>query len=86
MEAKKRINNRGHDIPEEDKTIVEKLLTVDESVAIMMANEILLAGIDTVGKARYLIRLWFVVWVSVGLNLDSTIFTDKQTLKKIIQS
>ncbi|XP_064292414.1 cytochrome P450 CYP12A2-like isoform X2 [Plodia interpunctella] len=48
VEAKKRINNRGHDIPEEDKTIVEKLLTVDESVAIMMANEILLAGIDTV--------------------------------------
>nr|QZP43544.1 cytochrome P450 monooxygenase CYP333A26 [Ephestia elutella] len=47
-QAKKRINERGHDIPEEDKTIVEKLLAVDETVAIMMANEMLLAGIDTV--------------------------------------
>ncbi|XP_013186889.2 cytochrome P450 CYP12A2 [Amyelois transitella] len=47
-EAEKRIKERDHDIPEEDKSIIEKLLAVDQTVAIMMANEMLLAGIDTV--------------------------------------
>ncbi|XP_075977886.1 cytochrome P450 CYP12A2-like [Anticarsia gemmatalis] len=47
-EARKRIDARGHDIPEEDKSIIEKLLAIDERVAISMANEMLLAGIDTV--------------------------------------
>ncbi|CAB3221934.1 unnamed protein product [Arctia plantaginis] len=46
--ARKRIAERGHDVPEEDKSIIEKLLAIDERVAIMMANEMLLAGIDTV--------------------------------------
>lgn len=43
-----KINSRGHDVAEEDKSIIEKLLAIDEKVAIMMANEMLLAGIDTV--------------------------------------
>lgn len=47
-QTKQRINERGHDIPEEDKSVLEKLLAVDEKVAIMMANEMLMAGIDTV--------------------------------------
>ncbi|CAG4955958.1 unnamed protein product [Colias eurytheme] len=47
-EAQRQINERGHDIPDEDKSIIEKLLAVDEKVAIMMASEMLLAGIDTV--------------------------------------
>ncbi|XP_047503259.1 probable cytochrome P450 12a5, mitochondrial isoform X1 [Pieris napi] len=47
-EAKRQISERGQDIPEEDKSIIEKLLAVDEKVAIMMASEMLLAGIDTV--------------------------------------
>ncbi|CAH0585749.1 unnamed protein product [Chrysodeixis includens] len=46
--ARKRIEQRGHDIPEEDKSIVEKLLAIDERVAILMGNEMLMAGIDTV--------------------------------------
>ncbi|XP_053609161.1 cytochrome P450 CYP12A2-like [Plodia interpunctella] len=47
-EAQKRINERGSAVPEEDKSIIEKLLAVDPTVAIMMGNEMLLAGIDTV--------------------------------------
>ncbi|XP_038209836.1 cytochrome P450 CYP12A2-like [Zerene cesonia] len=47
-EAQRQINERGHDIPDEDKSIIEKLLAVDEKVAIMMASEMLLAGIDSV--------------------------------------
>ncbi|XP_059048495.1 cytochrome P450 CYP12A2-like isoform X2 [Achroia grisella] len=47
-QAKKQINERGHDIAEEDKSILEKLLAIDETVALMMANEMLMAGIDTV--------------------------------------
>ncbi|KAL0883187.1 hypothetical protein ABMA27_016626 [Loxostege sticticalis] len=47
-QAKKRIQERGHDIPEEDQSVLEKLLAIDERVAVMMANEMLLAGIDTV--------------------------------------
>ncbi|GBP88494.1 Cytochrome P450 CYP12A2 [Eumeta japonica] len=47
-EAKKRINERGYNVPEEEKSIIERLLAVDQTVAIMMANEMLLAGIDTV--------------------------------------
>ncbi|XP_060803435.1 cytochrome P450 CYP12A2 isoform X2 [Amyelois transitella] len=47
-EAEKRINERGYDVPEEEKTIVERLLAVDKTVAIMMATEMLLAGVDTV--------------------------------------
>ncbi|KAM3965251.1 cytochrome P450 CYP12A2 [Aphomia sociella] len=47
-QTKKQINDRGHDIPEEDKSILEKLLSIDEMVALMMANEMLMAGIDTV--------------------------------------
>ncbi|KOB72593.1 Uncharacterized protein OBRU01_09064 [Operophtera brumata] len=31
--AKKTINERGHDIPDEDKSIIEKLLSIDEKVA-----------------------------------------------------
>lgn len=46
--ARKRINARGYDIPEEEKSIVERLLAIDERVAILMANEMLFAGIDTV--------------------------------------
>lgn len=49
-EAKKTIQKRDHDIPEEDRSIIEKLLAIDEKVATMMANEMLLAGIDTVSK------------------------------------
>lgn len=45
--AKKRITERQHDIPEEDKSILEKLFAIDEKVAIVMANEMLFAGIDT---------------------------------------
>lgn len=47
-EAKKKIEDRGHTIPEEDKSIIERLLAIDQKVAIMMANEMLLAGLDTV--------------------------------------
>ncbi|XP_037970769.2 cytochrome P450 CYP12A2 isoform X1 [Plutella xylostella] len=47
-QARNTIKNRGHEIPEEDKSIIEKLLAIDEKVAVMMANEMLLAGIDTV--------------------------------------
>ena len=47
-EAKSRLKERGHDIPEEDKSVIEKLLAIDEKVAVAMANEMLLAGIDTV--------------------------------------
>nr|AJN91159.1 cytochrome P450 monooxygenase CYP333A13 [Cnaphalocrocis medinalis] len=47
-QTKKRIKERGHDIPEEDQSILEKLLAIDEKVAVMMANEMLMAGIDTV--------------------------------------
>ncbi|KAH9644855.1 hypothetical protein HF086_007943 [Spodoptera exigua] len=47
-EARKRINERGYDIPEEEKSVVERLLAIDEKVAILMANEMLFAGIDTV--------------------------------------
>ncbi|XP_013145296.1 PREDICTED: probable cytochrome P450 12a5, mitochondrial isoform X1 [Papilio polytes] len=47
-EAKQKIDDRGYDIPDEDKSIIEKLLAIDEKVAILMANEMLLAGIDTV--------------------------------------
>ncbi|XP_026329292.1 cytochrome P450 CYP12A2-like isoform X2 [Hyposmocoma kahamanoa] len=50
-QAKQRIKERGHNIPEEDKSVLEKLLAVDEKVAIMMANEMLMAGIDTVALA-----------------------------------
>ncbi|XP_049873861.1 cytochrome P450 CYP12A2-like isoform X2 [Pectinophora gossypiella] len=50
-EARKQITERGHDIPEEEKSIIEKLLAIDEKVAISMANEMLLAGIDTVAFA-----------------------------------
>ncbi|XP_021188293.3 cytochrome P450 CYP12A2 [Helicoverpa armigera] len=46
--ARKQINARGHDVPEEEKSIVERLLAIDEQVAILMANEMLMAGIDTV--------------------------------------
>lgn len=45
-----KINARGHDVPDEDKSIIEKLFAIDEKVAVMMANEMLLAGIDTVNK------------------------------------
>ncbi|XP_052741452.1 cytochrome P450 CYP12A2 isoform X2 [Bicyclus anynana] len=47
-EARRIINGREHNIPEEDKSIIEKLLDIDDRVATMMANEMLLAGIDTV--------------------------------------
>lgn len=47
-EARKKINSRGYEVLEEDKSVIEKLLAIDEKVAIMMANEMLLAGIDTV--------------------------------------
>ncbi|XP_028171135.1 cytochrome P450 CYP12A2-like isoform X1 [Ostrinia furnacalis] len=47
-QAKKQIRERGHDVPDEDQSILEKLLAIDERVAVMMANEMLLAGIDTV--------------------------------------
>ncbi|XP_072949195.1 cytochrome P450 CYP12A2-like isoform X2 [Epargyreus clarus] len=47
-EAQRKINERGHDIPDEDKSIIEKLLAIDEKVAIMMASDMLFAGIDTV--------------------------------------
>ncbi|CAH2980876.1 unnamed protein product [Chilo suppressalis] len=50
-QAKKAINERGHGIPEEDQSILEKLLAIDEKVAVMMANEMLFAGIDTVSYA-----------------------------------
>lgn len=48
--AKQAINDRGHDVPEEDKSIIEKLLAIDEKVAVIMGNEMLLAGIDTVSR------------------------------------
>ncbi|CAB3221930.1 unnamed protein product [Arctia plantaginis] len=47
-QATKRINEREHDIPDGEKSIIEKLLAIDERVAIVMANEMLMAGIDTV--------------------------------------
>ncbi|XP_063624022.1 cytochrome P450 CYP12A2-like [Cydia splendana] len=47
-EAKKLAKERGSDVPEEDKSILEKLIAIDERVAILMANEMLMAGIDTV--------------------------------------
>ncbi|XP_026327449.1 probable cytochrome P450 12b2, mitochondrial isoform X2 [Hyposmocoma kahamanoa] len=50
-QAKQRIKERGHDIPEEDKSVIEKLLAIDEKVAVVMANEMLMAGIDTVAFA-----------------------------------
>lgn len=51
-QAKTQINERKYDIPEEDKSIVEKLIAIDERVAIMMAVEMLLAGVDTVRVCR----------------------------------
>ncbi|XP_045772775.1 cytochrome P450 CYP12A2-like isoform X2 [Maniola jurtina] len=47
-EARKIIKDRAHELPEEDKSIIEKLLAIDEKVATVMANEMLFAGIDTV--------------------------------------
>ncbi|XP_047991754.1 cytochrome P450 CYP12A2-like isoform X2 [Leguminivora glycinivorella] len=47
-EAKKLAKERGSDVPEKDKSILEKLIAIDERVAILMANEMLMAGIDTV--------------------------------------
>lgn len=47
-QAQNKIKERGHDVPEEDKSIIEKLIAIDERVAILMANEMLMAGIDTV--------------------------------------
>ncbi|XP_069359520.1 cytochrome P450 CYP12A2-like isoform X2 [Maniola hyperantus] len=47
-EAKRIIKDRAHELPEEDKSILEKLLAIDERVATVMANEMLFAGIDTV--------------------------------------
>ncbi|KAJ0176637.1 hypothetical protein K1T71_007816 [Dendrolimus kikuchii] len=47
-EVRKSINERENEMLEEDKSIIEKLLAIDEKVAVMMANEMLLAGIDTV--------------------------------------
>lgn len=52
-EAKQRFEERGHDIPDEDKSVLEKLLAVDEKVAIAMANEMFMAGIDTVSKVMW---------------------------------
>lgn len=52
-QAKQRIKERGHDIPEEDKSVIEKLLAIDEKVAVVMANEMLMAGIDTVTRFSY---------------------------------
>ncbi|KAJ8722068.1 hypothetical protein PYW08_004470 [Mythimna loreyi] len=46
--AKTKIKERGHDIPDEEKSIVERLLAIDERVAVLMATEMLAAGIDTV--------------------------------------
>ncbi|CAH2048629.1 unnamed protein product, partial [Iphiclides podalirius] len=46
--AKEEIHERKRNIAEEEKSIIEKLLAIDDKVAIMMANEMLLAGIDTV--------------------------------------
>ncbi|KAJ8722067.1 hypothetical protein PYW08_004469 [Mythimna loreyi] len=46
--ARKRINERGYAIPDEEQSIVERLLAIDERVAVLMANEMLSAGIDTV--------------------------------------
>ncbi|KAJ8731410.1 hypothetical protein PYW07_004574 [Mythimna separata] len=46
--ARKSINERGYAIPEEEQSIVERLLNIDERVAVLMANEMLSAGIDTV--------------------------------------
>ncbi|KAG6443747.1 cytochrome P450 CYP12A2 [Manduca sexta] len=46
--AQKALQERGHDIPDEDKSVIEKLLAIDEKVAVVMANEMLFAGIDTV--------------------------------------
>lgn len=47
-EAKKNIGERKNVILEENKSVIERLLEVDEKVAVMMANEMLFAGIDTV--------------------------------------
>lgn len=49
-QARKKINEREHDIPDAEKSIIEKLLAIDEKVAIVMANEMLMAGIDTVSS------------------------------------
>lgn len=49
-EAKKKIYGRSCDIADEEKSIIEKLLAIDVKVAILMANEMLLAGIDTVSR------------------------------------
>ncbi|XP_004932126.1 cytochrome P450 CYP12A2 isoform X1 [Bombyx mori] len=46
--ARKKLEQRGYDIPEEEKSVLEKLIAIDEKVAVMMASEMLLAGIDTV--------------------------------------
>lgn len=64
--ARKRINERGYDIPEEEKSIVEKLLAIDDRVAVLMANEMLLAGIDTVSlnsvrRYCYIFRLYLLI-------------------------
>lgn len=47
-DARKIYDEREHEILDEDKSIIEKLLAIDEKVAVMMANEMLFAGIDTV--------------------------------------
>ncbi|CAG9786719.1 unnamed protein product [Diatraea saccharalis] len=50
-DAKRSINEKGQATPEEDQSVLEKLLAIDEKVAVMMANEMLFAGIDTVAYA-----------------------------------
>ncbi|CAH2232805.1 cytochrome P450 CYP12A2-like isoform X2 [Pararge aegeria] len=47
-DAKRIIKDRAHELPEEDKSVIEKLIAIDDKVATVMANEMLFAGIDTV--------------------------------------
>ncbi|XP_028042906.1 cytochrome P450 CYP12A2-like isoform X2 [Bombyx mandarina] len=51
--ARKQLEERGYDIPEEEKSVLEKLIAIDEKVAVMMASEMLLAGIDTLITGQF---------------------------------
>lgn len=51
-EAYEQIKHSPEDKPEEEQSVLERLLKIDKNVAFIMAMDMLTAGIDTVSKCR----------------------------------
>lgn len=47
-------------LPHEEKSVLEKLLEIDENVAVIMASDMLFAGVDTVSKATIFLIYSFI--------------------------